>query len=199
MKKLNITGRLISHNIIKEEDAPIYEYGLQCMFLYIVNFFISVIIAIILNKLTICLLVYVFLFALRGYAGGFHFKNPWVCFVFSQFALILPQLLLDNIVLNKITSAIILMVLFFMLFMMIYKNNKQQPDRYTDEYLTRKNKIKSILLLIIYVITAFICMFINIFTVTKVILYSLSVQFLSLLIYLVFPIDKDNKKCHTID
>lgn len=199
MKKINITSTLISHNIIKEEDAPIYEYGLQCLFLYIFNFFISIIIAIILKRLTICLLVNIFLFPLRGYAGGFHFKNPWICFAFSQFIIILPQLTLNSIIFNKTVASIIIMALFFILSLMIFKNNKQQPDRYTDEYLTYKNKKKSMLLLTIYTVTAFICMFINIYLVSKVVIYSLLVQSLSLLIYLIFPIDKDNKKCHTID
>lgn len=194
-----ITSKLISQNIIKKEDAPIYEYGLQCFFLYFINFLISAIIAIITDETLIYLLVVIFFFSLRKSAGGFHFQNPYVCMIFSQIVIIIPQLFLNRKILDIHVSIIVLLLLYMILWYLIIKNTQHHPNKYTNEIMIHRNKRKSIILLTVYFIIALVSIILKMHLITNTLLYSLSIQLISLFINIILSIDKNNKGCQTMN
>lgn len=79
-------------NVIKEEDAEIYIYGINQIFVSVLNVSSALIIGWIFDVL---LEVAVFMAAyipMRSFAGGYHAKTPLRCYIFSVMLLIVVSI-----------------------------------------------------------------------------------------------------------
>ena len=75
-------------NIIKEEDAEIYIYGINQILVSIINVSSALIIGLILGvffEIAVFMAAYI---PLRSFAGGYHAKTPLRCYIFSVIMLI---------------------------------------------------------------------------------------------------------------
>ena len=74
---------LIQREIIKEDDAPLYLYGLRNLFLDLLNIAVLTVISLILGMFSQFLIFMGFYVPLRYFAGGFHASSATKCFFFS--------------------------------------------------------------------------------------------------------------------
>ncbi len=84
-----IGNNLVHSNVVKEEDAEIYIYGINLILVSVVNASSALIIGFIFG---VFLEVAVFMAAfipLRSFAGGYHAKTPLRCYIFSVITLVI--------------------------------------------------------------------------------------------------------------
>lgn len=81
-----IADKLIELDTIKEEDREIYEFGIQHIFITILNVATVMAIGALLNSFKESIIFFAAFIPLRIFAGGFHLKTPLRCYVFSSAA-----------------------------------------------------------------------------------------------------------------
>ena len=79
-------------NVIKEEDAEIYIYGINQIFVSVLNVSSALIIGWVFGvilKIAVFMAAYI---PLRSFAGGYHAKTPLRCYIFSVVMLIIASI-----------------------------------------------------------------------------------------------------------
>lgn len=84
MLESKIAHALKEHQIIKEADLEIYEYGLRTLTLKIISYLFAIVIAVLLRRLLAFAVILLCFMSIRKYAGGFHEDTAVKCFVVSQ-------------------------------------------------------------------------------------------------------------------
>jgi accessory gene regulator B len=79
-----LTDKLISLKTIDSDDREIYEFGIQHIFITILNLITVLIIGFLLRSTKEALVFIVAFIPLRIFAGGFHFSTPTRCYIFSS-------------------------------------------------------------------------------------------------------------------
>lgn len=92
-----IGNNLVRSNVIKEEDAEIYIYGINQIFVSVLNVSSALIIGLILDMFVESIIFMVAYIPLRSFAGGYHAKTPLRCY-FASLILIFAVLLFCKIV-----------------------------------------------------------------------------------------------------
>lgn len=83
---------LVQSNVVKEEDAEIYIYGINQILTSVLNVSSALIIGLILGtffEVAVFMAAYI---PLRIFAGGYHAKTPLRCYIFSVIMLIIVSL-----------------------------------------------------------------------------------------------------------
>lgn len=80
-----LTGKLCRDNIIKEENAEIYEYGIYQLFVICINILTAAAIGLAFGQLWQCALFMAVFIPMRSFAGGYHAKTQNRCYVISAF------------------------------------------------------------------------------------------------------------------
>lgn len=87
-----IGNNLVHSNVIKEEDAEIYIYGINQILVSVLNVSSALIIGLIFGvffEIAVFMAAYI---PLRSFAGGFHAKTPLRCYIFSVMMLIIVSI-----------------------------------------------------------------------------------------------------------
>lgn len=92
-----VIGKMISQGVINEEDCEIYLYGIKSLFFYLIYFVTSLVIAMCIKKVHICLLTIIIGMEFRRNLGGVHFSKSYVCFFFSILYVVIPMWICDYI------------------------------------------------------------------------------------------------------
>lgn len=79
-----ITDKLIGLNTINSEDREIYEFGIQHIFITLLNISTVILIGFLTNSFKEAVVFILAFIPLRIFAGGFHFSTPFRCYVFSS-------------------------------------------------------------------------------------------------------------------
>lgn len=87
-----IGDNLVRSNVIKEEDAEIYIYGINQILVSVLNVSSALIIGLILDMFPESLIFMATYIPLRSFAGGYHAKTPVRCY-FTSLILIFVVLL----------------------------------------------------------------------------------------------------------
>lgn len=87
-----VTDELVSNNIIDSEDSELYTYGLQQGALMFLNILTILIVGKIFGMLWQSVVFMVTYIPLRTYAGGYHARTQWGCYI-SSVVLIVAVLL----------------------------------------------------------------------------------------------------------
>lgn len=85
-----LTQKMITLNIIKDEDKNIYQYGIENGITILANIITSFLIGIFTKKLDLVLVFLLSFISLRTYAGGFHLEKKLTCYIYSNLILIVP-------------------------------------------------------------------------------------------------------------
>lgn len=96
---------LINKGIIDSSDRELYIFGINQLFLFVVNIITSIIIGIIYGMLLQSIVFSLAYIPLRRYAGGYHSKTPARCYVLSILLVlcaltVIKTISIDNIVLT---------------------------------------------------------------------------------------------------
>ncbi len=78
-----IGDNLVRSNVIKEEDAEIYIYGINQIFVSVLNVSSALIIGLILGMFLESIIFMAAYIPLRSFAGGYHAKTPLRCYFTS--------------------------------------------------------------------------------------------------------------------
>ena len=84
-----IGDNLVRSNVIKEEDAEIYIYGINQLFVSVLNVSSALIIGWVFGavlEITVFMAAYI---PLRTFAGGYHAKTPTRCYILSLIIIII--------------------------------------------------------------------------------------------------------------
>ena len=79
-----LTDKLISLKTIDSDDREIYEFGIQHIFITLLNIITIVMIGFLLRSTGEALVFILAFIPLRIFAGGFHFSSPTRCYIFSS-------------------------------------------------------------------------------------------------------------------
>ena len=77
-----------------EEDRAIYQFGLEMLFLNLVNLLSAAFIGLFMGQLLECFLFLALFIPLRCHAGGYHAENPLCCYFLSNAVIAFVLLLL---------------------------------------------------------------------------------------------------------
>lgn len=75
--------RLAAQGIIREEDAPIYRYGLEAIYSSLLELSSILALAVVIGNFWQTVLFFATFIPLRLYAGGYHASTRWRCFLTS--------------------------------------------------------------------------------------------------------------------
>ena len=81
---------MLEKGIIKEEDIPIYRYGIENGIILIFNMLTAFVIGILTGRLVEILVFLLSYITLRSYSGGFHLDNKIACYISSNLILMIP-------------------------------------------------------------------------------------------------------------
>lgn len=70
---------LIRNNIIKVQQAEVYQYGLEILISSLLNCCITVVCGLLFRCLAAALLYFLMFAVLRSICGGYHAKTYWKC------------------------------------------------------------------------------------------------------------------------
>lgn len=110
---------LISVHSISEADKELYIYGSFVLLSNIFYIFITIIIGFIFHCVFHLLILYVSLFFLRNYAGGYHANSETKCEIITTFTILLSAILIkytvqsDNLLLLIISIICALIIVIF--------------------------------------------------------------------------------------
>ena len=113
-----IGNNLVRSGIVKEEDAEIYIYGINQIFISVLNVSSALIIGWIfgvLFEIAVFMAAYI---PLRSFAGGYHAKTPLRCYFFSVIMLIVVSICIkylfvaDLLYYAVLTTAVLVVTLF---------------------------------------------------------------------------------------
>jgi len=103
-KKIN--NIMIEKGIIPEEDAELYQYGIENGITVAGNLLASVIFGIVTGRPGLVLVFLLFYATLRSYSGGVHCKSRAGCF-FTSLAILLIPVYTGNFVMENIPKPVI--------------------------------------------------------------------------------------------
>lgn len=100
---------LIKIGVIEPSEEAVYRFGINQLFLFVVNLATSLVIGFLCGMLWQSLLFSAAYIPLRRYAGGFHAKTPGRCY-FLSCLLIVCVLMLLKYVAFSVTAVLVLIV-----------------------------------------------------------------------------------------
>ena len=144
-----ISDQLITNNIINEKDKEIYVFGIYQLIGFVFNIISSVAIFLILGKLREGLVFSFSYFILRSYAGGFHSKSTFKCYIISIF-LICGAVVFMNTVYNSVFLWGIYLIINLLIYLCspIDTENKRLDDIERKVYGFKTKKILFVLLVL---------------------------------------------------
>lgn len=85
-----VSEMLVHKGIVQQEDAALYQYGIESGLTVVGNLLASVIFGIITGRLGVVLVFLFFYSTLRSFSGGVHCKSKAGCFCLSMAILLIP-------------------------------------------------------------------------------------------------------------
>jgi accessory gene regulator B len=79
----NISGSMVKNGIVSPSNQELCRYGIQQIFMTLLNVSVTLAIALLMNMLAESVLFMAAYISLRRYAGGYHSRTPLRCCVFS--------------------------------------------------------------------------------------------------------------------
>ena len=128
-------------NVIKEEDAEIYIYGINQIFVAVLNVSSALIIGWIFG---VILEIAVFMAAyipLRTFAGGYHAKTPLRCYFFSITMLIIVSIGMKYFSTSDLAYGVAILVGLFIVLMLSPVENKNKPLGKIEQKVYKKRAV----------------------------------------------------------
>lgn len=131
---------MLKHSIIEAEDAEIYQFGFNQLIFISINLITTVIIGIVFSMLFESIIFLVSYMVVRVYAGGYHAKTQFKCYIISSFFIVLALLGVKYIIWEGIASIVAITIAAIV----IYKLSPvETPNKPLDEIETKIYKTKS--------------------------------------------------------
>lgn len=137
-----IASFLVSNNIITDEDASVYAYGLELILATIVNTFVVCVIGIVMGRFIETILFLASFAILRSFSGGYHASTHVKCLVILVVAYMINMVLIWMISVEYMlyASLVLQFISIFLIFKYAPVENENKP---LNEEERRNYKIKS--------------------------------------------------------
>ena len=89
---------MTDRKIIVSDEEEICQYGVQQLLTMTLNLVCTVVLGVIYGMLPESILIMVLYIPLRSYAGGFHAKTSFRCFIYSLIMMVLLLLLTSTVI-----------------------------------------------------------------------------------------------------
>ncbi len=122
-----IGNNLVHSNVIKEEDAEIYIYGINQILVSVLNVSSALIIGLIFGvffEIAVFMAAYI---PLRSFAGGYHAKTPLRCYVFSVIMLIVVSTGMKYLYMADLVYYVILAAATLVVFVLAPVEDRNKP------------------------------------------------------------------------
>lgn len=147
-----LTDYILNKNVISKEHYDIYVYGFQSALETTVSFMAAFLISLILKAVPEFLFFSFFFLLMRSYTGGLHLKTCKACFVSSCVILIVAILATRYI---HIHYGVSLAIYLASILVIIATGPVDHPNKKIDESDNIRYKLKSNIILVISLFTAF--------------------------------------------
>ena len=149
-----IGNRFVRDGIITEEDKELYTYGMQQGVLILLNIVSTIMIGIILNLVWQSIIFLLAYMPLRSYAGGYHARSQFRCYVVSQFIVVVALIGMRGIQWTSLTALLSVIISAGIIFALTPVEDANKPLDASEKKLY-KRKTRKILLLEILIALVF--------------------------------------------
>lgn len=167
-----IGNNLVQSNVIEAEDIEIYIYGINQIFVSILNVSSALIIGLIFGvfwEIAVFMAVYI---PLRSYAGGYHARTPLRCYIFSVIMLIIVSAGMKYLCVAKWVYYAIFALAIIVIFMLSPVEDKNKP---LDEIEYKVYKKRTILIAIAEILLSILLKIIGMDNLFDAVVYSFAV------------------------
>lgn len=153
---IRIADQLISMGRFMEEERAIYQFGLEMLFLNLVNLLSAAFIGLFMGQLLECFMFLALFIPLRCHAGGYHAENPLCCYFLSNAVIVFALLLLRTspVMMARGAGVVFLLLSAVMAAILAPVENLNKP---LDEAEKRVYGFRTRVVLIIQVLIGLIC------------------------------------------
>ncbi|MGL5257136.1 MAG: accessory gene regulator ArgB-like protein [Proteocatella sp.] len=131
---------MLKHGVIEAEDAEVYQFGLNQLIFIAINLTTTVIIGIVFSMLFESIIFLVSYMVVRVYAGGYHAKTQFRCYIISSLFIVLALMGVKYIIWEGFASVIAITIASMVIFKLSPVETKNKP---LDEIETKIYKTKS--------------------------------------------------------
>lgn len=151
-----IINLFINKGLILKDEKELFICAVEQVFAYILNILSMIIIGLILNMLFESILFTIAYIPIRIYAGGYHSKTQFRCYIFSVLMLISVLLILKIETINIIIIILIAILSSFIIFSLAPVEDKNKPLDEIEIKVYKKRTIRNLIILILVLFIFFI-------------------------------------------
>lgn len=155
---------MLKHSVIEAEDAEIYKFGFNQLIFISINLITTVIIGILFSMLFESIIFLVSYMVVRVYAGGYHAKTQFRCYIISSFFIVLALLGVRYINWEGFASIIAITIAAMIIFKLSPVETKNKP---LDDIETKIYKTKSRQRIVTIYVLCIVARFLNYETIFK--------------------------------
>lgn len=185
-----ILSKLEKDNAINGEIVEAYQYGIQILIINTIGVVISLILGLLMSSLFQTIVFLLSFTITRRYCGGYHTDALWKCLLTTSCMIILILLINRYFIFSKTICTFISIssIIIFAFFAPVENDNKP-----LENYFKKRNKIISLLILIIQCIIGYVLLLFNI-RIYKIVFISIMCISFFILISVLKERSKKNEK-----
>jgi len=130
--------KLAKMQLISIGDKEIYSYGFKQGILLLLNAITVIVVGLIFNMVWQTIIFMVAYSFIRGYAGGYHAKTPFICYLFSIVMIIVVLWLIKSIPWNGFICFIIVLVSSILIFKLAPVEDSNKPLDQKEKVIFKK-------------------------------------------------------------
>ena len=145
-----IIDLFIDKGLILKEEKELFICALEQLIAYILNIFSMIIIGIIFKMLFEAILFTLTYIPIRIYAGGYHSKTQFRCYIFSLIMLISVLLILNiDLLANSILIILLTIIAGFIIVLLAPVEDKNKPLDNTEIEVYTKRTLRNLFIIIL--------------------------------------------------
>lgn len=133
-----IGNNLVHSNVIKEEDAEIYIYGINQILVSVLNVSSALIIGLILDMILESVIFMAAYIPLRSFVGGYHAKTPVRCYILSLIMITVVLTGMKYLPVAEIVCYAVLLATVLIVFLLSPVEDKNKPLDEIEQKVYRK-------------------------------------------------------------
>lgn len=152
MKKIenSFINFLLEHNIITNEEVPIYRYGFIVTIQLSLCLLSCLVISFLLEMLIGSFIFWGIFSLLRSYTGGIHLKKYWKCYLLSVFVHTLVLVFSKKNIMDLTVAATLIIIICGILFLIRPINHPNRTVSYEEDRAFHKMKNRNIILVFVF-------------------------------------------------
>lgn len=152
-KSNRLISILLQNEIILKKDIEIYQFGLECFMLKMINYFSYIIFAVIIKRPIDLFIMGISFLPLRRSAGGYHAKTKFGYYLFSSIMVISALLICEKLTIDLVWYIIIVFADITLCIFAPIDNENKKMDTFERQYFRKRTKLLLLMINIICLVT----------------------------------------------